>query len=66
MRGGLGRATRGKDAEFEADRFALRGDGGFDFRFCPRIGGDLLLGPWPTAGRAVTTFHFENDGLDEL
>jgi hypothetical protein len=62
-------AARGKGrGGFGLHRFSfdLRGDGGSDFRFCPWIGGDLRLGPWPTVGRAVTTFHFENDGLDEL
>lgn len=52
-------ATRGKDGEFEAGRIAICGDGGSGLRFHPRVGGDLRLGLWPTAGRAFTTVSFE-------
>ena len=50
--------------EFEAGQFAIFGDGGSGLRFHPRIGGDLRLGPWPTAGRVFTTFSPEKRFAD--
>ena len=60
-------ATRDKDTRSlgQVDlRYTVTG--ALAFGFHPRVGGDLRLGSWPTAGRAFTTLIFENDGLDDL